>query len=183
MHRSYTGEPGISTRKYYLHATRDKRYTDQPTAIHTCAHSDDINVLSFNTSKPQLLLSGAADGLLSITDVLETDEDEAVIHVGNWGCSVAKAGWMHMHEGGKIGSLKSAIWSTSDMETMAVWSEEVCRVTAASRVVANMYNDSSTYFMTTETYEIRVYRPGRRTISSAPNGRAQTPPVHGKRLG
>jgi hypothetical protein len=58
------------------------------------------------------------DGLVSITNVQEPDEDEAVIHVANWGCSVAKAGWIG-------GEHQAAVWSTSDMETIALWSNEV----------------------------------------------------------
>ena len=109
----------------YLHPNRDKRNPQRPLGMHTSTHSNDINLLSFNTSKPQLLLSGAADGLLSITDVLEMDEDEAVIHMGNWGCSIARAGWMSTSSRGIASSLEPAIWSASDMETMALWSEEV----------------------------------------------------------
>lgn len=105
--------------------TRDKRNPNQPIALHTSTHSDDINLLSFNTSNPQLLLSGSADCLLSITDVSEADEDEAVVYVGNWGCSVARAGWMSATEGIKARLLEPAIWSHSDMETMAIWSDEV----------------------------------------------------------
>lgn len=96
----------------------DKRNPSKPISIHTSTHSQDINLLSFNPTAPRLLLSGAADGLLSITDVLEPDEDEAVRHVRNWGCSISKAGWAGE-------APKQTIWSTSDMETMATWSEEL----------------------------------------------------------
>jgi hypothetical protein len=72
------------------------------------------------------------DGLVSITNVQELDEDEAVIHVANWGCSVAKAGWIG-------GEHEAAVWSTSDMETMALWSNEV-RYDIASPIHANGIN-------------------------------------------
>jgi WD repeat-containing protein 89 len=84
--------------------------------MHTSTHSEDINLLAFHPSIPNLLLSGSADGLLSTSNALEDDEDEAVAHVGNWGCSVSRAGWHPATQ---------EIWSHSDMETLAMWSQEV----------------------------------------------------------
>ena len=49
----------------------------------------------------------------------ETDEDEAGVHVANWGCSVAQAGWLHDRAG------RPGVWAASDMETFSVWSAEV----------------------------------------------------------
>jgi WD repeat-containing protein 89 len=62
------------------------------------------------------LLSGSSDGLISLSNPLEDDEDEAVEHVANWGCSVSQLGW--------IGDGK--VWAASDMETFSTWTNEVC---------------------------------------------------------
>ena len=95
---------------------RDHRNPSAPIRTHTSTHSEDINVLAFHPSKASILLSGSADGLLSISNALEDNEDEAVAHVGNWGCSISRAGWNMPAE---------EIWSHSDMETMATWNNEV----------------------------------------------------------
>lgn len=65
-------------------------------------------------------MSGSTDGLLCLTDIREHDEDESTIQVGNWGTSVAAAGWT-----GVSGSDGPGIWAHSDMETLSVWSSEV----------------------------------------------------------
>lgn len=92
--------------------------------MHSCTHSDDITAVHFlkshaGRSYPNILLSASTDGLLCTSNPDEDDEDEAGLHVGNWGCSVAQAGWIY----GKTGS--PGIWSSSDMETFGVWSSEV----------------------------------------------------------
>lgn len=83
--------------------------------------------------EPHLLLSGAADGLLSISNILEHDEDEAVVHMVNWGCSIARAGWYKRrastgsHKEETHGQGKTTdwqVWSASDMETFALWTPE-----------------------------------------------------------
>lgn len=65
-----------------------------------------------------MLLSASSDGLISTSNALEADEDEAVMHVGNWGCSVSQGGWISNARG-------SRIWAASDMETFSCWSNEV----------------------------------------------------------
>ena len=66
-----------------------------------------------------VLLSISSDGLLCMSNADEPDEDEAGLYVGNWGCSVAQAGWVH----GRAGS--PGVWASSDMETFSVWTAEV----------------------------------------------------------
>ena len=97
---------------------RDQRKPSVPIRIHSSTHSEDIQVLAFHPDKPSVVLSGSADGLLSISNALEDEEDEAVVHVGNWGCSVSRAGWSLAGE---------EIWSHSDMETLATWDGEVSK--------------------------------------------------------
>ncbi|EJU06347.1 WD40 repeat-like protein [Dacryopinax primogenitus] len=80
---------------------------------HSSTHSDDITCLSFHPSSTTLL-SGSTDGLLCLTNPLEAEEDEAVLEVGNWGVSVADAGWG-----------EGRVWARSDMETVSVWDQEL----------------------------------------------------------
>lgn len=126
--------------------SRDPRNPKQPLATHTSTHSDDITSLHFDpdlsssSSDSRHILSGSTDGLLSLTnlqnvlnptmDESNEDEDEdAVEHVANWGCSVARCGWIpgdglrvrEHHDRSNI----PRIWSTSDMETMGLWSAEL----------------------------------------------------------
>jgi WD repeat-containing protein 89 len=92
---------------------------------HGSTHSDDITALHFlpslgsaNSSLPKILLSASSDGLISTSNADEEDEDEAVLHVGNWGCSISQAGWISVSAGAQA-------WAGSDMETFSCWSDEV----------------------------------------------------------
>jgi WD40 repeat protein len=95
----------------------DARKPTVPIFSHTSTHSDDITSLHFHPTIPDRLLSASSDGLLSITNAAEQDEDEAVEHVGNWGCSVAQTGWYH-----------DGVWAASDMETFSLWTSELDKV-------------------------------------------------------
>ena len=107
---------------------RDPRNPAAPLRTHSSTHSDDVTAVHF--SKPPgsevLLLSVSCDGLICTSNPYEDDEDEAGIHVGNWGCSVSDAGWI---DGTGMNMDKEAsvprIWARSDMETFSTWSEEV----------------------------------------------------------
>ena len=95
-----------------------------PVRTHTYTHSDDITAVHFlrspsSSSNSNILLSISSDGLLSTSNADEPDEDEAGLYVGNWGCSIAQAGWIH----GRGGS--PAVWASSDMETFSIWTGEV----------------------------------------------------------
>ncbi|KAF5389550.1 hypothetical protein D9757_004160 [Collybiopsis confluens] len=72
----------------------DPRKPAAPLRAHSSTHSDDITVVQFSPNRPSTLLTASSDGLLSLSDANEQDEDEAVVHVGNFGCSVSQAGWM-----------------------------------------------------------------------------------------
>lgn len=98
---------------------RDPRSPVAPLRIHSSTHSDDITAVHFSKAAPRHLLSVSSDGLLCTSNADEVDEDEAGLHVGNWGCSIAQAGWVH----GRAGP--PGIWASSDMETFSVWSGEV----------------------------------------------------------
>ncbi|KAF9040683.1 WD40-repeat-containing domain protein [Panaeolus papilionaceus] len=99
----------------------DPRQPAAPLRMHTSTHSEDITTLSFSPVSygPQVLLSGSSDGLVSISNPSEDDEDEATINVGNFGCSVSQAGWIHGAQPGQ-----AAIWAASDMETFSTWTME-----------------------------------------------------------
>ena len=110
----------LSMISYYR---RDPRNPAAPLRRHTSTHSDDITVVRFSPNKSQtspVLLSASTDGLLCTSDPLQDDEDEATLSVGNWRCSISKAGWMHNSGGGG-----PRAWAVSDMETVSFWSEEV----------------------------------------------------------
>ncbi|KAI0269312.1 WD40 repeat-like protein [Gloeopeniophorella convolvens] len=98
----------------------DPRHPAAPLRKHTSTHSDDITAVHFarTSAGPPLLLSGSTDGLVSISNADEQDEDEAVLHVGNLGSSIAQAGWLPPRAGG-------GVWAASDMETFSVWSDEL----------------------------------------------------------
>ena len=92
---------------------------------HGSTHSDDITTLSYAPTKNEMnqniLLSGSTDGLVSTSNADEDDEDEAVIHVSNWGCSLSQTGWIH----GQSGSMSPSVWAASHMETFSIWTSEV----------------------------------------------------------
>ena len=102
----------------------DPRQPATPLRTHGSTHSDDITALDFNESGT-LILSASSDGLVSTSNPNEDDEDEAVMGVGNWGCSVSQAGWITARGDG---SGEAAIWAASDMETFSTWSEELDRL-------------------------------------------------------
>lgn len=120
------------TRSVSLLFSRDPRSPAAPLRTHASTHSDDITALHFyrpppggapSSAGPSLLLSASSDGLVCTSNADEPDEDEAGVHVGNWGCSVAQAGWLHDRMG------RPGVWAASDMETFSVWTSEVRRST------------------------------------------------------
>ncbi|KAJ7229060.1 WD40-repeat-containing domain protein [Mycena pura] len=98
----------------------DPRQPTAPLRTHSSTHSDDVTVLRFapGAPGPNLILSASTDGLISTSAADEDDEDEAVIHVGAWNCSVSQAGWT-------AGEGSAKIWGHSDMETFSTWSDEL----------------------------------------------------------
>lgn len=111
---------------------RDPRSPVAPIRTHTSTHSDDITALHFlrpssssstsspAPSHPRTLLSASSDGLISVSNADEEDEDEAVIQVSNWGCSISQVGWFHQNRGPS-----RYVWAASDMETFSTWTHEV----------------------------------------------------------
>ncbi|KAG2127714.1 WD40-repeat-containing domain protein [Suillus bovinus] len=92
----------------------DPRNPAVPLRVHSSTHSDDITAVHFLKNCPsptsgQILLSASTDGLISTSNSAEDDEDEAVLNVGSWGCSISQAGWIR----------------GSDMETFSCWSDEL----------------------------------------------------------
>lgn len=123
-----TGQPCIAVYVSREHLTcntffsRDPRNPVARLRSHGSTHSDDITSVHFSKSeraaRGKILLSTSSDGLVSISNALEVDEDEAVLHVGNWGCSISQGGWTSNARG-------TSIWTASDMETFSCWSNEV----------------------------------------------------------
>ncbi|KAG1811169.1 WD40 repeat-like protein [Suillus subaureus] len=101
----------------------DPRKPTVPLRVHGSTHSDDITAVHFLKNSPsptsgQILLSASTDGLVSTSNSAEDDEDEAVLNVGSWGCSISQAGWIR-------GSSANRVWAASDMETFSCWSNEL----------------------------------------------------------
>lgn len=102
---------------------RDPRNPAAPLRSHSSTHSDDITAVHFSHLGSQnVLLSASSDGLITTSNPEEENEDEAGLHVGNWGCSVSQVGWINTTE---HGPQASRIWASSDMETFSSWSNEV----------------------------------------------------------
>ncbi|KAI5124881.1 hypothetical protein M0805_007311 [Coniferiporia weirii] len=98
----------------------DPRNPVAPLRRYSSTHSDDITAVHFaRGGSTNVLLSASTDGLLCTSNPLEEDEDEASIDVGNWGCSISKAGWTHGVTTGP------QVWAVSDMETLSMWSNEL----------------------------------------------------------
>ncbi|EJD53645.1 WD40 repeat-like protein [Auricularia subglabra TFB-10046 SS5] len=90
----------------------DPRAPGAPLHSHTSTHSDDITVLHFrNETDGPVLLSASTDGLVSTSNPLEQDEDNATLNVANYVSSIAHAGW----------TASGHVWASSDMETGAIW--------------------------------------------------------------
>ena len=105
-----------------IYIQRDPRKPSLPLRTHSSTHSDDITTLSFcSLTFDKILLSGASDGLITVSNADEEDEDEAIMHVANWGCSISQAGWIQ----NPTGQRQANIWAASDMETFGTWTSEV----------------------------------------------------------
>ncbi|EGO01512.1 hypothetical protein SERLA73DRAFT_176815 [Serpula lacrymans var. lacrymans S7.3] len=100
----------------------DPRNPVAPLRTHGSTHSDDITAVHFakHDISPfrNVLLSASSDGLISTSDADEEDEDEAVLSIGNWGCSISQAGWIQSPSDIRA-------WAASDMETFSCWSNEL----------------------------------------------------------
>lgn len=97
----------------------DPRNPVAPLRKHNETHSDDVTSVRFSRmGSEEVLLSASTDGLLCTSNPAEDDEDEAGLSVGNWGCSIAKAGWL-------AGEGSTQAWARSDMETVSLWTGEV----------------------------------------------------------
>ncbi|KAI0722170.1 WD40-repeat-containing domain protein [Cerioporus squamosus] len=99
----------------------DPRSPAAPLRVHSSTHSEDITAVHFYRNG-KMLLSASSDGLVCTSNAEEVDEDEAGVHVGNWGCSIAQAGWLHDRAG------RPGVWASSDMETFSVWTGELDRL-------------------------------------------------------
>ncbi|ORX39317.1 WD40-repeat-containing domain protein [Kockovaella imperatae] len=105
----------------------DTRNTKDALYRHSSTHSDDITHLSLlpststylassGSSPSPLLLSASTDGLVALSNVKESDEDEAVVAEENWGQSIAAAGAYPVH-----GSKSMGVWARSDMDGISTW--------------------------------------------------------------
>ncbi|TKA33277.1 hypothetical protein B0A50_00830 [Salinomyces thailandicus] len=72
----------------------DARNPSLPLRQYNESHSDSITQLAFHPTQPNALLSGSTDGLVSIFDVTQADEDEALQQVLNPRGAVHCAGFL-----------------------------------------------------------------------------------------
>ncbi|KAL0572763.1 hypothetical protein V5O48_009195 [Marasmius crinis-equi] len=123
----------------------DPRQPAAPIRTHGSTHSDDITALHFKKDEseiPNLLLSASSDGLISTSNADEDDEDEAVVHVGNWGCSVSQIGWLYAPAGS---TSTASIWAASDMETFSTWTAELDRLQSLELRAPSVHTQSRTW--------------------------------------
>ncbi|KAI6128398.1 WD40-repeat-containing domain protein [Pisolithus croceorrhizus] len=116
----------------------DPRNPAAPLRSHGSTHSDDITAVHFGEA-PNLLFSASSDGLISLSNAHELDEDEAVTYVGNWGCSISQGGWAHGD------SKKPHFWTASDMETFGYWSSELDRLQDADIRHPSLHDQGQTW--------------------------------------
>lgn len=62
------------------------------------SHEDDISQVKFHPTNPNLLLSGALDGLINVFDISESDEDDALQTTFNTDRSVSSLNWWVISE-------------------------------------------------------------------------------------
>ena len=77
----------------------DVRQMGAPVCTYAEAHSDDVMSLCFHPERERhegVLLSGGMDGLVCAIDTRLTEEEDAVISVGNTNASLARVGWAAM---------------------------------------------------------------------------------------
>lgn len=72
----------------------DTRSPGAPLRQYSESHTDSITQLSFHPTQPQCLLSGSTDGLVSLFDVNQADEDDALQQVLNPRSAVHCAGFL-----------------------------------------------------------------------------------------
>ena len=77
---------------------RDTRNVSIPLRKYTESHTDTVTQLAFHPSKPQTLLSGSTDGLVSIFDTTIEDEDDALLEVFNHRGAIHCAGFLTAEE-------------------------------------------------------------------------------------
>ncbi|EIN10211.1 WD40 repeat-like protein [Punctularia strigosozonata HHB-11173 SS5] len=115
----------------------DPRAPGAPLRTHASTHSDDVTAVHFlpphlraahagsgsrYEGVARVVLSAGSDGLVCTSDAEQADEDEAGVAVGNWGCSVARCGWVPVRSTFGAGA---RVWAASDMETFSIWTDEL----------------------------------------------------------
>ena len=76
----------------------DVRNASTPLRNYAESHTDTITQLAFNEEQPTMLLSGSTDGLVSIFDVEQNDEDDALVQVFNPRSAIHCCGFLRTSE-------------------------------------------------------------------------------------
>ncbi|RYH13559.1 hypothetical protein EON65_35335 [archaeon] len=76
-------------------------------------HSDTVTNLAFSSKLPHLLMSGAEDGLICLSDTTIQDYDESTSSILNTDCPVRRFGF--------YGSTQDGVYSLATVETASFW--------------------------------------------------------------
>ena len=76
----------------------DTRKSSTPLRSYAESHTDTITQLAFNSDTPNILLSGSTDGLISVFDIEQQDEDDALMQVLNPRSAVHCCGFLRKDE-------------------------------------------------------------------------------------
>ena len=76
----------------------DARKAAMPLRCYVESHADTVTQVAFHPGQPSLLLSGSTDGLVSIFEVEQADEDDALIQVFNPRSAIHCCGFLGMNE-------------------------------------------------------------------------------------
>ncbi|XP_025114804.1 WD repeat-containing protein 89-like [Pomacea canaliculata] len=77
------------------------------------SHDDDITQVTFHPHLENFMASGSTDGLLSVFDIAQTSEDDALLSTFNTEATVAKAGW--------CGKEDKYVYCVTHMDTLHMW--------------------------------------------------------------
>ncbi|XP_056202889.1 WD repeat-containing protein 89 isoform X1 [Falco biarmicus] len=73
--------------------TNSASATKEPLGVYSECHNDDITKICFHPIKPNLVVSGATDGLVNVFDINKDNEEDALISTCNSDSSVSFIGW------------------------------------------------------------------------------------------
>eukprot|EP01040_Poterioochromonas_malhamensis_P003956 gene3956-4233_t len=85
----------------------------KPLGRYSDVHSDQVTQLAFSPTNPNILISGAEDGLIGVYALDAVEAEEAVASILNTDCPVSKIGF--------FGNNYEGVYSLSTVETSTLW--------------------------------------------------------------